>query len=142
MGDDGVGIHVLRMLKERLASRSDLEFKELSVGGLRLVEEMLGHHSVFLIDSMEAPPSEIGSVKELSVEDFKVAERPPSPHVTDFATALDLYKRVRPADVPRSIRIFTVGIAPTWTFTEGLSQRVQDGALELTDRIAAELGRS
>jgi Ni,Fe-hydrogenase maturation factor len=78
-------------------------------------------------------------VKEFSVDDFKASQKPASPHVTDFATALDLYKRVKPTEIPVSIRIFTIGINSKFTFTEGLSQPVQRAALKLTDLIAAEL---
>ena len=52
MGDDAVGIHVVRMLKDRNRGRADLEFKELSLGGLGLVEEILGYERVFIIDSV------------------------------------------------------------------------------------------
>lgn len=46
MGDDGVGIYVARMVKDRVRPRTGLEFKELSVGGLRVVEEILGYEEV------------------------------------------------------------------------------------------------
>jgi len=142
IGDDGVGIHVVRMLKEKIQARKGLEFKELSVGGLRLVEEMLGYQKVFLIDSIESSPSEIGKVREYSVEDFKQTEQPSAPHVTNFATAFELYKRIEPEEIPEIVRIFTIGIDPEYTFREGLSPPVEKAAVELVDLIAKEIARN
>ena len=52
MGDDAVGIHVIRRLKEKNTAKLGMEYKELSLGGLRLVEEILGYEKVFIIDSV------------------------------------------------------------------------------------------
>lgn len=139
MGDDGVGIHVVRMLKDRIPSRSDLEFKELSVGGLKLVEEILGYQRVFIIDSIESSGSEIGRIREFSVNDFKETQQATAPHVTNFATAFELYKRLEPSEIPGSVRIFTIGINPELTFNETLSAPVQKAASELADLVAREI---
>ena len=51
MGDDGVGIYVARMVKDRTRSQADLQFKELGVSGFNLVEEILGYDEVIIVDS-------------------------------------------------------------------------------------------
>jgi hydrogenase maturation protease len=130
------------MLKQRMQERDGLEFKELSVGGLRLVEEMLGYEKVFLIDSIESPLPEVGKIREYSVEDFKQTEQPSAPHVTNFATAFELYKRIEPDQMPGLVRIFTISINPTYTFSEGLTPPVEKAALELIDLIANEIAQT
>jgi hydrogenase maturation protease len=142
LGDDGVGIQVVRMLKDRIQTRKDLDFKELSVGGLRLVEEMLGYQKVFLIDSIESSPTQIGSIREFSVEDFKETQQASAPHVTNFATAFELYKRLEPGEIPESVRIFTIGINPMFTFAERLSPLVEKAASELVDLVASEISQA
>jgi hydrogenase maturation protease len=139
MGDDGVGIHVVRTLRQRFSSRPDLEFKELSVGGLRLVEEMLGYKKVFMVDSVESNAARIGQIRELSPEQFKSTETASSPHVTNFATALELYKKLRPEAVPEVIRIFTIDINSEFTFREGLSPPIQEAASKLVETIFREV---
>jgi hydrogenase maturation protease len=139
MGDDGVGIHVVRTLKRRLSSRSDLEFKELSVGGLRLVEEMLGYKKVLMVDSVESKTSRIGQIREFSPEQFKSTEQASSPHVTNFATAFEFYKKLRPGLIPEVLRIFTIDIDSEFAFREGLSPPIQEAASKLVEMIFREV---
>ncbi len=138
MGDDGVGIYVARLLKDKIPPRADLEFKELSVGGLRLIDEILGHESVFIIDSI-ASTGTVGKIREFSPEQFKETKYLSSPHVTNFATALELYERLEASEMPEIIRIFTIDINPEFTFSETLSPQVQRAALELAEIIADEI---
>jgi hydrogenase maturation protease len=139
MGDDSVGIHVVRTLRERLGTNNDLEFKELSVGGLQLVEEMLGYDQVFLIDSIESDREQAGRIREFSPEQFKATEQTGPPHITDFATALELYRRLKPSEIPPKIRIFTIDIEPTLTFSEEMSEPVRSAATKLIEQIAREI---
>jgi len=139
MGDDAVGIHVVRMLRKKFSSRSDLEFKELSVGGLRLVEEIMGYKSVFIADSIESNSSQIGQIREFSPEQFKSTEQASSPHVTNFAAALELYRRLEPSEVPETIRIFTIDINSEFTFRESISSPIQEAASKLAEIISREV---
>ena len=128
------------MLRDSIPARPGLEYKELSLSGLRLVEEILGYESVFIIDSV-ASSETTGRIRELSPEQFKDTEYVSSPHSTNFATALTLYKKLEPAKIPSTLRIFTIDINPEFTFSETLSTQVQRAASELAERIAAEIKR-
>lgn len=139
MGDDGVGIHIVRMLKDKMPTRADLEFKELSVGGLSLVEEMLGYERVFIVDSIVSNDREIGRIREFSPEQFKRTQHSSSPHITNFATALELYKKLEPSKIPEKIKIFTIDIDPDFTFRERLSPPIQEAAASLTELITKEI---
>jgi hydrogenase maturation protease len=139
MGDDGVGIYVVKRLKEKAQGGADLEFKELSLGGLGLVEEMLGYETVFIIDSA-ASSGKAGRIHEFSPEQLKETQYASSPHATNFATALELFKRLEASEIPNTIRIFTIDINPKFRFSEALSPPVQRAALELAELIAKEIG--
>jgi len=139
MGDDSVGIQVVRTLRKRLGTTKNLEFKELSVGGLQLVEEMLGYDQVFLVDSMESDREQAGRIREFSPDQFKATEQTGPPHITDFATALELYRRLEPTKIPPKIRIFTIDIEPTLTFSEEMSAPVHSAASKLVEQIAREI---
>jgi len=141
MGDDGVGIHVVRMLRQKFQSKSNLEFKELSVGGLRLVEEMLGYQEVIIVDSIESDAPQVGQIYEFSPDQFKGTEQSSSPHATNFATAFELYRKLEPGEIPDRVRIFTIGISSEFTFREGLSPSVQEAASQLVDMIGREIER-
>jgi hydrogenase maturation protease len=142
MGDDGVGIYVARMVKDRIQSGADFEVKELSVGGLKLVEEILGYEEIIIIDSYASPDTEVARIREFSPEEFKDTLHSASPHDTNFATALELYRGLEPNRIPSRIRIFTVDIRPTLTFGEGLSPPVQEAASKLAESIVSEIERT
>jgi len=142
MGDDGVGIYVIRMVKGRTRSRADLQFKELGASGFKLVEEILGYDEVIIVDSYASTEADTGQIREFSPEDFEDTLHPSSPHGANFATALELYRNLQPDKMPRKIRIFTIDIHPTDTFGESLSGRVQDAAIKLVEMIVREMGQT
>jgi hydrogenase maturation protease len=135
MGDDSVGIHVARTVKARLQSRTDLDVKELGVGGLKLVEEMLGYEEAIIVDSYSSSDSDPGRIREFYPEQFQDTLHASSPHGTNFATALQLYRRLAPERIPGKIRIFTVDIHATQTFGEDLSPTIRDAASRLAESI-------
>jgi hydrogenase maturation protease len=139
MGDDAAGIQAIRMVRDKVPPRSDLEFKEVNVGGLRLVEEMLGYDTVFIVDTLAASDSEVGRIREFSPSDFDETQHTGAPHVTNFATALELYKKLEPDMVPRLIRIFTIDVEQDLTFREGMSPRVQEAVLKLTEMLVRQI---
>ncbi len=137
MGDDGVGIYVVRHLRDNLASRRGVEFKELSLGGLRLIEELLGYEKAFIIDSI-ATDGMPGKISELNPGELD-SRYTGSPHGTNFATALELYRKLRAQYMPKTIRIFTISIHPDYAFTETLSLPVKHAAEKLLERVANEI---
>jgi len=140
MGDDSVGIHVVRVLKDRFQHRTDLEFKELSVGGLRLVEELLGYEKAFIVDSASCRGT-VGRIREFLPEQLKDTLYASSPHVTNFATALELYTRLGKDAIPPTIRVFTIDIESEFTFSENMSPAVQTAASQLVELVASQLNQ-
>lgn len=139
MGDDAAGIQAVRMVKAKVPPRADLEFKEVNVGGLRLVEEMLGYDTVFIVDTLAATTADVGRIREFSPDDFNETQHTAAPHVTNFATALELYKKLEPDMIPRVIRIFTIDVEQDLTFREGMSPTVQKAVAELTDMLVSKI---
>ena len=139
MGDDGVGIHVARMVKDRLGSQAGLEVKELGVGGLKLVEETLDHDEVCIVDSYATQDAEPGRIRESSPEQFEDTLHASSPHGTNFATALELYRGLEPQRIPKKIRIFTIDIKADYAFRDSMSAPVQEAALKLAELLAMEI---
>jgi len=140
MGDDGVGIHVLRGLKKKIPPRTDLEFKELGVGGIKLIEEILDYRTVFIIDSIESTTT-LGKIKEFSPDQLKYTQYESAPHAVNFMTALELYQKLEPERIPEKIRIFVITIKPEFTFKENLTPTIQAAASRLTELLINEISR-
>jgi hydrogenase maturation protease len=139
MGDDRVGIHVARMVQSRLPCGSDVVVKELSVSGIRLVEEMLGFDQVIIVDSHTGEENEPGRIRKFTPADFMDTIHPGTPHGVNFATALEFYKNIDPERMPKSIEIYTVDIVSELIFSERLSSAVEKASEELTNLIVREL---
>ena len=112
MGDDGVGIYVARIVKDRTRSQADLQFKELGVSGFNLVEEILGYDEVIIVDSYASTEADAGQIREFSPADFEDTVHASSPHGANFATALDVYRKLQPDKVPRKNHISTIDTCP------------------------------
>ena len=139
MGDDAAGIQVVRMVKDKVQPRADLDFKEVSVGGLKLVEEMLGYDTVFIVDTLPASAAEVGRIREFTPSDFEETQHTGAPHVANFATALGLYKKLEPDNVPRVIKIFTIDVEEDFTFREGMSPTVQEATVKLAELLKSQI---
>jgi len=142
MGDDGVGIHVLRRLRDATSSpHKDLEFKELGIGGIKLVEEILDYENVFIIDAIESVTT-IGDINEFSPEQFKSTYHETAPHDVNFITALEFYRKMQPHRIPKTIRIFTISIKNEFDFKERLSPPIQQAAERLIVLLSDEISRT
>jgi len=139
MADDGIGIHVTRMIQAKLPQRPDIVFKELGVSGIRLVEEMLGFDQAILIDSHTGKEPEIGRIRKLTPADFVDTIHPGAPHGTNFASAIELYKTLNPEKIPTSIEIYTIDIASEISFGEELSPAVEKAGEQLANLLVREL---
>ena len=127
------------MLKENLPQFPGSEFKELSVGGLRMVEEMLGYENVLVVDSIIQKDSEVGRISVFDAAQLKNADQFSSTHVTGFPTALELYRRFDSSQIPKTITLFTIDIKPEFIFTETMSSPVKEAAAKLADLVRLRL---
>jgi len=139
MSDDGIGIHVARMVQAKLPHNPDIEFKELSVSGLKLVEEILGFDQVIIIDSHTGTETEVGRIRKFTPVDFTDTIHPGTPHGINFATALQFYKDLEPKRFPKSIEIYTIDIDSELSFGEQLSPAVGKAGEELVSLLIREL---
>jgi len=142
MGDDGLGIYVARMVKDRLRHRADVDVKEVSVGGLKMVEEILGYDQVIIVDSYASNDAVPGRIREFEPEQFEDTLHVSSPHGTNFAMALQMYRNLEPDRIPKKIRIFTADIDPNLTFGESMSEPARDAASRLTQMIVLKIERT
>ena len=140
VGDDGVGIHVVRRLQE-LGLGKQVELEEAATGGLTLVEMFLGYEKVVIIDAIASEALSPGEVMLLALESLKGTTHLSSPHDTNFATALELLRSTVPDQVPSKIIIVGMGIK--WSrireFSEELSPEVEAAIPKAMKMVAAEV---
>lgn len=137
LADDGVGIKVVRELKRRMGNAHDIEFKEGSLGGLSILDEIAGYDRLVLVDSIKTADGKAGQVYKLKPEDFNTPEHLAYSHGVDFTTAVKLGKRFG-YRMPEIINIYAVEVADNITFTRECTGEVAACIPEIVETIMGE----
>ncbi|MEM2900366.1 MAG: hydrogenase maturation protease [Thermoplasmata archaeon] len=141
LGDDGLGIHAVRSISEECKGYKNLSFKEASIGGLGILEEILDYDKVIIIDAMVTGKHAVGEIKKLKVEDFSNTKHSTSPHDINFATALEIGKRSMPERIPKEISIYAVevGNRNIYNFSEELSPEIKESVKKVAKFVKKEI---
>lgn len=125
LGDDGVGWRIAEEVAARLGARVDVEVDCLAVGGLGLMERMLGYDRVILVDAIETGAHTEGAVTSVSLDDLKESElgHTSSAHDASLVTALET-ARLMGGSTPGRVDIVAVEARPGLDFSDRLSPRI------------------
>jgi len=137
LGDDGVGWKVASVVSEQLPLTSPpIEIDCLSLGGLSLMERMLGYDWVVLVDSMETGQSPIGSVRNFPLASLPdpMAGHSASAHDTSLMTALKTAECLG-ADIPEYVDVVAVEAQNVYDFSEELSPPVAAAVPEAVQTV-------
>lgn len=125
LGDDGVGWRVVQQLDGRPSREAYVETDCLAVGGLGLMERVLGYQRVILVDAIVTAKSPVGTVRVLAlaeVEDPGLGHSASSHDATLWA-ALQVAAAAG-ASVPDRVDIVAIEVPTGYNFTEDLSPSV------------------
>lgn len=135
-GDDAVGLHVVRRVREHVQD-ADVTVEEAMTGGLPLVERLASYDQAVIIDSIREGDAEEGDVRRLTADDF-AATSDSHPHGIDFGTALAYLKKISD-EVPD---IVVIGIViGECELSEELSPAVAAAVPRAVDLVMEELQR-
>ncbi len=134
LSDDGVGIHVARLIKEKLP---DIDVIEASAAGFRVVDEIIGYDKLILIDSIRTKNGKPGNYYKFSIEEFKSTLHHSSPHDMDMFSALELMKK-HDAELPKEIIIYAIEVEDIFTFSEECTEKVAEVIPKITSIIIKE----
>ncbi|MEK6757261.1 MAG: hydrogenase maturation protease [Bacteroidota bacterium] len=137
LADDGVGIHVVRHLKERL-SRDDLAFEELSVGGLQLIDYLAGYERCILVDAVVTGASPAGTIHRFVQHAGGESLRLSSSHHVDLSEVLALGTMLG-ADLPETVLVYGIEAGDTTTFSETCTDQVRKAIPRLVDLICRDI---
>ncbi len=129
MCDDAIGLRVLQELKNRGVHGVDLE--EACTSGLDLIEIMLDHDRVIIVDAIINSSHPPGTVLVLDPEEFGDSVHGTNPHAANVATTLELGKKLQPERFPKDVRFVAVEANDVFTMSETMTPEVE-GALERT----------
>lgn len=157
LGDDGTGWKVVEEIQKQiphiLLGRSspagmesqpgrgdgDVDIECLSLGGIGLMEHLIGYERAIIIDSFIADEEEIGSILVRNLNDLPnySAFHITSAHDTSLQNALELGRRMG-AQLPNEVIVIGIAIKSTREFGEELSPRVAE-AVPMAAQIALSM---
>jgi hydrogenase maturation protease len=122
--DDGVGVKVAQELEKLVDfnSHPEITITEASAGGIRLMETMLGHDQVVLIDAYLLDPEKTtpGKIHKLSLDDLRAVtptQHSTSPHDTSVVIALDAAEKLG-YKTPRDFMIYAIEVENILDFSD------------------------
>lgn len=144
LGDDAVGWRVAEEVERRLSAAGgrgwDVEVDRLSVGGLALMERIVGYDRVVLIDAaLDGRPPGTIRVCTLADVEGRLSGHLDSAHDATLCAALDLAVRLG-AQVPDDLRVVTVSARRVLEFDEQMTRPVAAAVEPAADEVMALLG--
>jgi hydrogenase maturation protease len=139
--DDGVGVRVAEKVCASLPVRTHIDVAEVSVGGLALMEAMIGYDRVLLIDAIQANGDPAGSVHRMTLDDLRdisPTQHSSSPHDTNLITALEM-GRCMGMTLPSDIVIYAISVENISDFGDGLTPAVAASVPKVVADILGEI---
>lgn len=149
-GDDGVGLHAVRLLKDAWAdgatSRelpSSVEFVECLLSGAALLDVIHGYDALVVIDTIMKAKPVTGRIRILDAADIRDFPGP-SPHYVSVPQVLAIGRELG-LKMPRTVRIIAVEAKDLFRLGEGLSDDMHsrlpdilEAAKDVLHRLSAQ----
>jgi hydrogenase maturation protease len=126
LGDDGVGWKVAEKVCEQLPADAIVDVNCLSLGGLSLMEHLIGYDRAILIDAF-ASDEDFGSIKVMKLTDMPnySAFHISNAHDTSLQNAIDIGRELG-AHLPEEIMVVGIATRRIYDFSEELSPPVAE----------------
>lgn len=134
--DDGVGWRVVEEAR-RLVSPEVAQFDCVALGGLALMERLIGCERAILVDAIQTVDGVPGTVYSLSLDDLPTLNAN-AIHDASLKDALVLGERLG-AQLPARIDIIAVEAHEVLDFGESLSPPLEAAVAVAVDRVLAAL---
>jgi len=123
--DDGVGWRVAEEVKRRICGRSDVDVDCASLGGISLMEHLIGYDKAILIDAFKSD-EDSGSILVMHLEDLPnySAFHTTSTHDTSLQNAIQFGKNMG-VKLPEQIMVVGVTTEQSFEFGEELTSEVR-----------------
>lgn len=138
LGDDGVGWKVAEEVKKKLPIDSRMDIQCLSLGGISLMEHLIGYSRAILVDAF-ALDEPLGSILMLKLDDLPnySAYHTTNPHDTSLQNAIAMGKALG-AKLPDEVMVVGIATKRIHEFSEELSAPVAE-AVPLATKFVLEL---
>jgi len=138
--DDGVGLHVIEALRQRLTNPL-VTVETASTGGMNLLDMIRGYEKVILIDAVKQNNSKPGEVKRFLLSDFHSVHSC-NPHDVSLSEALHVAEQLGEKHLPLQIILIGITVKNTYEFGEHLSNEVSCAIPTAVNLVLEELNNT
>ncbi len=141
VGDDGAGIYGLRFLKEQMERHGicdGIVFAELAVGGMALLDQIIGFDRCIILDAVVTGMNPPGTLYRTSFSAADPAGPVTTSHQIDLSQILRLSHLIA-ARAPSEVAVYGIEAAEVRTFGSRQSEAVANALPCLISRILADL---
>lgn len=139
-GDDGTGIHTVRLLKKELKAKKEdpswldnIDLEECSLSGLSLLDVIVGYDTLIIVDTIKKANPVTGRIHLLKEEDLRHIPGP-SPHYVSVPQTLEIGKKLE-LKVPEKIKIIAVEAKNMYNLGEGLSPEMEKSLPSIVEEV-------
>jgi hydrogenase maturation protease len=133
LSDDGVGLVVVRRLRERLGSNESVDFVETNEMGLSLLDFIEGYDWAVIVDSIITGDNEPGTLTIFDRETFN-HPRACNPHHMGLDEIIDMAERMD-LDVPKVLFVAAIEVKDPFSFGEKLTNEIEKIVPKVTTEI-------
>ena len=140
--DDGVGCHVLEMLKKEFIDRKDISFFDMGTSAFEVLFQLKGHDKIIIIDAVINSNEADGTIFRLPASEINAAiidDPMVFLHSLKWDQALSYAKKIMQDDFPQNdIHAYLIAVSDI-KMEIGLSPAVLEAAQKVKDHIKSEL---
>ena len=140
LGDDGVGWRVAEQVSRQLNQRKGIEVDCLSVGGLSLMERLIGYDRALIIDAITTGDKPQGSISTFNLNQLpnRALGHMCSSHDTTLQNALAVGRQMG-AKLPSEIVLVAIEASQVYDFSETLSPVIASAAPKAVECVISLL---
>jgi hydrogenase maturation protease len=138
LGDDGVGIHIVREVAKHISS-GDVIVEETGAAGLSLLERIKGYERLIIADAILTDNTEVGKIHRLTLKDLAKTNDSITPHEAALRTTLEIGNSLFPGEMPRDVVVFAVQTHDVDHVTGKMSRPVKAAVPEVVRMILAKM---
>ena len=139
LSDDGVGIHVMRKLQKHVDDPG-VVFEEAAVGGMALLDMIVGYERVVMIDAIQLSDMKPGELRKMMLDDFAETVHSSSPHDVNFFTAIEMGKSYYGDRMPKEYIIYAIQADNILDFSEEMTPAVAAAVPGIVETIVKDMG--
>ena len=137
LGDDAVGIHVVRELKP-IAERFGIDIIEAELGGFDLAEILGDYDRAIIVDAVKFGNVQPGTVSRYTIEDFRYSIHTAHVHGINLPSALEIIESLG-MKVPDPIVIVAIEAKEIYTFGAPMTEEVAEAVPKAAGMVLGEL---